>query len=129
MRRVRLAQFSAAQLAALRAVDDNLGQAAAYLVGGAVRDALLRRAFDDLDVAVTSGACALARRIAERAGGAYVELDAGRGAARAGPRVGGATVQGDVTDFRGSALADDLAGPDLTLHALAAPGPGPARRR
>ena len=127
MRRVRLAQFSAAQLAALRAVDDSLGQAAAYLVGGAVRDALLRRAFDDLDVAVPSGACALARRIAERAGGAYVELDAGRGAARAVLRVGDATVQVDVTDFRGSTLEDDLAGRDFTIDALAAPVRGLAR--
>src|SRR5438876_9608176 len=52
------------------------------LVGGAVRDALLgRRAAVDLDVAVARGALAIARRLADALGSAFVPLAAQRGAA------------------------------------------------
>ena len=98
-----------------------LGREAAYLVGGAVRDALLGLPFDDLDLAVPSGAAALARRLAEAGGGSYVELDAERGSARALLRVAGTTVQVDVTNFRGPTLPDDLADRDFTVNALAVP--------
>lgn len=121
MRRLRLSSLPSAQTEALRIVARCLGRETAYLVGGAVRDVLLGRWSDDLDLAVPSGAMALARRIAERGAGAYVELDAERGAARAVLPVASATVQVDVTDFRGPALADDLAGRDFTVNALAVP--------
>jgi putative nucleotidyltransferase with HDIG domain len=92
---------------------------APMLVGGAVRDARLGGASRvdraDLDVAVESGALALARRAADRLGGAFVVLDARRGAAR----VVAAAVQVDVADWRAPTLAADLAERDYTVNALA----------
>jgi poly(A) polymerase len=121
MGQLRLSGFPPPQSEALRLVAQCITREAAYLVGGAVRDALLGRWFDDLDLAVSSGAAGLARRVAERGGGTYVELDAERGAARAVLRAAGVTVQVDVTDFRGPTLADDLAGRDFAVNALAVP--------
>jgi poly(A) polymerase len=80
-----------------------------------VRDARLRRPVLDLDLAVPSGALALARAVADAAGGAFMELDAERGAGRV--IVGGAHL--DVTDFRAPTLAADLARRDFTVNAMA----------
>jgi poly(A) polymerase len=126
--RLRLSGFPPAQSQALRLVAGCLAREPAYLVGGAVRDALLGRPFGDLDLAVSSGAAGLARRLAERGGGTWVELDAERGAARVVLRAGGAPVQVDVTDFRGPTLAADLAGRDFTVNALVVPLRGLLRR-
>ena len=45
------------------------GEPGAWVVGGAVRDALLGRAAGDLDIVVEGDAIAVARRVAERLGG------------------------------------------------------------
>ena len=89
------------------------------MVGGAVRDALLRRTRGevDVDVAVPRGALDLARRVADRTGGAYLVLDAERGAARV--ITGSARL--DVTDWRAPTLAADLMARDFTVNALAVP--------
>src|SRR5439155_7733860 len=90
----------------------------AVLVGGAVRDAVLgrvRRDGVDLDLAVPRGALALARRIAERAGGTLVPLDDERGTARI--VLGAGRI--DVADFRAPTLEGDLAARDFTVNALA----------
>jgi len=92
------------------------------LVGGAVRDALGgggggARPIADLDVSVPSGALDLARRVADRLGGAFVPLDPERGAARVVTR--GAWL--DVTDWRANTLEGDLAARDFTVNALAVP--------
>jgi putative nucleotidyltransferase with HDIG domain len=95
----------------------------AVLVGGAVRDVLLRRppraAGRDVDVTVGAGALQVARRVADATGGAYVVLDAERGAARV--IVGGDRL--DVTDLRAPTLEADLAARDFTVNALAVPLP------
>ena len=80
-----------------------------------MRDARLRRPVVDVDVAVPSGALALARAVADAAGGAFVELDAERGAARV--IVGAARL--DVSDFRAPTLAGDLVARDFTVNAMA----------
>lgn len=89
------------------------------LVGGAVRDVLrggrAMRPIADLDVAVPSGALDLARRVADRLGGAFVPLDPERGAARVVMR--GAWL--DVADWRADTLERDLAARDFTVNALA----------
>lgn len=87
-----------------------------FLVGGTVRDALLGRDSADLDVAVPSGARELARRLADRLGGAVVVLDDGRGTARVMTPAG----RVDLADFRGPTLEEDLAARDFTVNALAA---------
>src|SRR5213595_2275938 len=118
----RLERLTHAAVAVLRAVATVAGRRnAPVLVGGAVRDAWLERrpgrGAVDLDVAVPAGALDLARRVAERLGGAFVALDAERGTGRVvvpGLRL-------DVTDFRGPTLAADLAARDFTVDALAVP--------
>src|SRR2546425_675470 len=90
----------------------------AALVGGAVRDAWLGRPLSqDIDVAVPAGAVDLARRVADRLAGAFVLLDAERGAAR----VLALGRQLDLTDFRAPTLEGDLAARDYTVNALAVP--------
>lgn len=103
----------------LRAVAAAAGpRANPVVVGGAVRDALLGRArATDLDVAVAADALTLARRLADRLGGAFVPLDPGRGVARV--LVGAARV--DVSDFRAPTLEADLRARDFTVNALAVP--------
>ncbi|MBI4638108.1 MAG: HD domain-containing protein [Candidatus Rokubacteria bacterium] len=80
-----------------------------------MRDVWLGRDDVDLDVAVPEGALAIARRVADRLGGAFVSLDPDRGAARV--LAGGLRL--DVTDFRAGTLAGDLAARDYTVNALA----------
>lgn len=114
MAELSLHRLPPAQAALLRLVAREARDA--VLVGGAVRDAMLRRPTVDVDVAVPSGALDLARRCAERLGGTRVVLDAERGAARVVTE-GAPTL--DVTDFRAPTLVADLAARDFTVNALA----------
>ncbi len=91
-----------------------------YLVGGAVRDALLGKTSHDFDLTVPSGAIELARRAANALGGDFYVLDDHFDAARviltdpAGVR--------DVLDFtsyRGADVNADLLERDLTINAIA----------
>lgn len=92
-----------------------------YLVGGCVRDRLLGRPVYDLDVAVAGDGLHLARRLANRFGGAYYPLDEARQTGRAivDDRRGEQLVV-DVARLRGQDLAADLADRDFCLNALAA---------
>lgn len=117
MAELRLAQLPRPQAALLRAAAAAGRGSGALLVGGAVRDVVLRRPPGDVDLAVPRGAIDLARRCAERLGGTCVVLDAERGAARV--VVHGITL--DVADFRAPTLEGDLAARDFTVNALAVP--------
>ncbi len=91
-----------------------------WLVGGAVRDHLLGRFSHDLDFAVDGEARQLARRVADRLGADYFDLDPARDAGRVLYRAPDRT--GWVLDFsrlRASRLAEDLTGRDFTINALA----------
>jgi poly(A) polymerase len=115
----RTERLSSRQLALLRILLGTAGRGVEpVLVGGAVRDGWLRRpASPDLDVTVPARALAVARAVADRVGGAFVPLDAERGAAR----VVVAGQQLDVTQYRAATLGEDLAGRDFTVNALAVP--------
>ncbi len=89
-------------------------------VGGAVRDALLRRPVHDWDFAVDRDSLDLARAVADALDGAYFPLDTDRGTGRvilatAQP----ARVELDFAALRGGSLEADLLARDFTVNALA----------
>lgn len=92
----------------------------AYLVGGAVRDALLGRPIHDLDFVLAGDAIRLARTVADRLGLPFYILDAERGIGRIVVR-DDERMTLDFARFRGPDLAADLAGRDFTVNALALP--------
>jgi len=91
-----------------------------WLVGGAVRDALLGRPLHDLDLAVERGAIEVAREAAARLGAPMYVLDAGRDTARiVAYDANGARVFVDFSRLREATLEADLAGRDFTINAMA----------
>lgn len=90
-----------------------------YIVGGAVRDALLRRPIKDLDMAVPQGGIALARRIANTFHGDVFPLDHERDVGRALIDTPDGRLVIDVARFRGADLEADLRDRDFTMNALA----------
>ncbi len=92
----------------------------AYLVGGSVRDWLLGRASQDLDLAVNGDALALTRALADELKAAYVVLDEEHPTARAVlRRPVGTTRYIDVARWRAETLEGDLAARDFTVNAMA----------
>ena len=93
-----------------------VGRGEGYLVGGAVRDALLGREVVDVDVACSEPEVA-ARVYGRLAGGAVFPLSQKHGAWRVAFR-SGRTV--DFTPLR-DGIEDDLATRDFTINAIAVP--------
>jgi putative nucleotidyltransferase with HDIG domain len=96
----------------------------AWLVGGAVRDALLGRPTPDYDVAVASpagqdGVRRLAREVARAAGGHPFGLSDQFGAWRVTAH--DHRWQLDLTPLQGETLEQDLGKRDLTINAIARP--------
>lgn len=97
--------------------DLNLLPKPVYVVGGAVRDALLGRvqAELDLDLVIPAGAVAVARQLATEYRAGFVLLDAERQIARV--VFPGLTV--DIAQQDGGSITDDLARRDYTINAIA----------
>jgi poly(A) polymerase/tRNA nucleotidyltransferase (CCA-adding enzyme) len=91
----------------------------AYIVGGAVRDALLGRPIKDIDMATSGSGTQLARTIANRLNGKYYALDAERDVGRALLDTPDGRLEIDVAKFRGDDLAADLHDRDFTINAMA----------
>lgn len=93
-----------------------------YLVGGWVRDHVMRRSprVINIDIALERGAMAFAQHVANTMGAAYVPLDDQHGHARvvvtAQP-----PIELDFGDFRGATLEADLRARDFTVNAMAIP--------
>lgn len=96
-------------------------EAEVWLVGGAVRDALLEMQSHDLDFAVDGDALALARAAADALGGAYYPLDDERGTGRVILDGDGERHVLDFARLRGPTIDADLAARDFTLNAIAIP--------
>src|SRR5690606_30534731 len=90
-----------------------------YIVGGAVRDALLERQLTDLDLAVAKDAIPLARRIANALRGDFFVLDAERDVGRVLVDTPDGRFMIDVARFRGDDLLADLNDRDFTINAMA----------
>ena len=94
--------------------------ASAWLVGGALRDLLLRRRVNDLDFVMEGDALAGARAVADRLGGAYYPLDIERGVGRVILERNDQKLTLDFARLRGADIAADLAARDFTINAIAA---------
>jgi tRNA nucleotidyltransferase/poly(A) polymerase len=106
---------------ALQLARDALAGTAAWVVGGAIRDRLLGRDTDDVDLVVESESEGAARAVARAAGRgtAAFPLSDAFGAWRVvGP---GHAWQVDVTPLRGGSLEADLRLRDFTVNAMAEP--------
>ena len=88
-----------------------------YLVGGAVRDVLLQRNRDylDLDFVVPKNAIITAKKIANKYNAGFVILDEKRNIAR----VVFPTATIDIAQQEGKSLLNDLARRDYTINAIA----------
>jgi putative nucleotidyltransferase with HDIG domain len=91
----------------------------AWIVGGAVRDALLGHEVTDLDLAVAGDPGEAARAIAQQIGEYAFELSAEFGTWRVA--ASGYGWQIDITALRGGSIEADLAERDFTIGAVAVP--------
>ena len=99
------------------------GSEQAWIVGGAVRDALLAGVVGDADLAVSPGSERdAARAIARGAGGVAFPLSERHATWRAMVEVGGEDGwHVDVTALRGETIERDLGARDFTVNAIAIP--------
>jgi tRNA nucleotidyltransferase/poly(A) polymerase len=91
-----------------------------YLVGGAVRDALLTKPNQDLDFVCADDPRLMGRKLAEKLSGAFYVLDDERNACRViSKNAQGRRLVFDFTQLRGQTLQDDLLERDFTINAIA----------
>jgi len=91
---------------------------AAYLAGGMVRDLLLGREVEDIDIAVAEDALEVASRLAADLQGKYVPLDEDNRIGRVVLTVAERKWELDFTTIKGS-IEQDLARRDFTIDAMA----------
>jgi poly(A) polymerase len=103
----------------LDAAREVLAQEPAWLVGGAVRDRLLGRETDDVDLALEGDPAGHAKRLGRATGGAAFQLSGAYGAWRVvGP---GQAWHVDLVRLREGGIEADLAHRDFTINAMAEP--------
>lgn len=91
-----------------------------YIVGGAVRDAYLRGAIKDIDIAVDGDAIAIARQLTDWLDGDIFIMDRERGVSRVFLETEEGRLILDIAQFRGDTLEADLQDRDFTVNAMAA---------
>jgi len=92
-----------------------------YLVGGILRDLLLKRKKEnlDLDFCLKRGAISFGRSLNKKIKAGFVVLDKEHGACRLVKKIKDKTYTLDFTDFRGPTLEKDLLHRDFTINAIA----------
>jgi tRNA nucleotidyltransferase/poly(A) polymerase len=90
-----------------------------FVVGGAVRDAFLRRPIKDLDLVTVGSGIRLGRWLADRMGGAFYPLDSERDVGRVLIDTAEGRLVIDAAHFRGDDLEADLRDRDFTMNAMA----------
>lgn len=90
-----------------------------YVVGGAVRDALLNHPIHDIDLATGGDSIRLARQIANHLKGDFFVLDDERGVGRVLFDAPDGRMMVDVAHLRGTSLMDDLGDRDFTVNSMA----------
>lgn len=92
-----------------------------YIVGGYLRDIILARAKENLDIdfCLKKGAMNFGRALAKELKGGFVVLDKEHGACRIVKNIKDKAYTLDFTDFRGATLEDDLLHRDFTINTLA----------
>jgi poly(A) polymerase len=96
-------------------------QQGCYLVGGALRDGLLKRQVADFDFATPGDPTNLARHFAQTIGGKWFMLDMSRRQSRIVVKRKGKSLTYDFAPFRGPDLETDLLRRDFTVNAMALP--------
>ncbi len=90
-----------------------------YLIGGSVRDILLKRVLRDIDIAVPSDSIEIAKKFADRIGGSFFVMSEKEGIARVVKKEGRKTLQFDFAMFKGKDIIEDLSNRDFTINAMA----------
>lgn len=90
-----------------------------FLVGGAVRDLLLRKTPEDLDFVIKGNAKRISRAVADQISGAVYQLDDEHAAMRV--LCDCELIKGhlDISELRGESLEEDLRDRDFTINAMA----------
>ena len=92
-----------------------------YIVGGILRDLLLKRPKDNLDIdfCLKNKSISFGRKLAAELRCGFVVLDKEHGACRLVKKTENGTCTLDFTDFRGKTLEEDLLHRDFTINTLA----------
>ncbi len=92
-----------------------------YLVGGALRDLILKRKKDnpDFDFCLNKGAISFGQRLAKQLRAAFIVLDQEHAACRLVKRIADKIYTFDFTDFRAPGIEKDLLHRDFTINSLA----------
>lgn len=91
-----------------------------YLVGGALRDLIIKRQKEnpDFDFCLKKGAINFGRQLAAKMRAGFVVLDKEHGACRIVKKIKSGLYTLDFTDFRGKTLEEDLAHRDFTINSI-----------
>jgi poly(A) polymerase len=91
-----------------------------YLVGGIVRDMLLKREKENLDIdfCLRNQAISFAKALAREIRAGFVLLDKEHGSCRLVKKIEKSVYTLDFTDFRGKTLEDDLLHRDFVINAM-----------
>ncbi|MEW6096590.1 MAG: HD domain-containing protein [bacterium] len=90
-----------------------------YLVGGCIRDYLLKRRCNDYDFAIKGDALAFAQQVAKELKGTFVLLEEERGTARVIYQSKNQTINLDFNNLKGKDIHADLEMRDFTINAIA----------